>query len=695
MSSGSTSTGSSTRRGTAGSGATRTCPTGTGGRPPIRTPTRSSSSARRNTTPGRSTPRTTAGSTRCGCPPSCATRRAGSHGRSPLLHGHREHRRDLPPRRGHRRLDRRCHGRRSPGPRESAATRPVRSGPARRSAGQRPARRPRAGDLRRGTDGLDRPRGRRPALRRGRNGRILAYQVTEAAPFTPGRVPGHPGPGQRLRRTGLLGLAFHPNFATNRYFFVYYTAGERHSGDGDIVIARYRAAPRLERVDPEHRADPPDDRALGDSATTTAAGSRSGPTATCTRPSVTAAAAATAPERPEPHHAPRQAPASGRRRVRRRRLGALLHDPAGNPFAASAGTEKKEIWAWGLRNPWRISFDRLTGDLFIADVGQDSREEVDFQPAGSGAERTMAGRAWRGSPASARRELPDGQSRPPILDYSHGEGCSVTGGYRYRGQGIPTLNGVYVFGDYCRGDHLGGRPGPGDGSWTRAQLLSSGLRIKHASGRTPPESSMSPTSGRHVHRFAPGAATAHGDQVGERDRERERAPTGSRAARCAASSTSAGQLVELTAPPARDSWLAGWSGACGGTGGCSVLMDGDRAVTATFNLAPSSSSKRRATRRARATGRGLNIAVTDRSPYIGTRSRRCPRRRRSSRRARRSRAGADGEGDGWPGSTGRYTPLRSEAVGPVDRSGAAARSRHGEPWPTGSEAMDGSAEWAT
>ena len=117
--------------------------------------------------------------------------------------------------------------------------------------------------------------------------------------------------------------------------------------------------------------------------------------------------------------------------------------PSDNPFAGSSGTEKEEIWAWGLRNPWRISFDRLTGDLFIADVGQDSREEVNLQLAGAGVDGVnygwprMEGKACY-NPGSGCQT---GSLTLPILEYSHGDGCSITGGYRYRGQDIPTLHG--------------------------------------------------------------------------------------------------------------------------------------------------------------------------------------------------------------------------------------------------------------
>jgi hypothetical protein len=109
-----------------------------------------------------------------------------------------------------------------------------------------------------------------------------------------------------------------------------------------------------------------------------------------------------------------------------------------------------EIWAYGLRNPWRITFDRLTGDLFIGDVGQNSREEIDLQPATGPTGSEFGGRnyGWRCKEGFADHiNTPPctGTLVPPILDYTHGEGCAVTGGYRYRGAQLPSLQGVYVF----------------------------------------------------------------------------------------------------------------------------------------------------------------------------------------------------------------------------------------------------------
>ena len=127
--------------------------------------------------------------------------------------------------------------------------------------------------------------------------------------------------------------------------------------------------------------------------------------------------------------------------------------PADNPFVGTDGAAP-EIWATGLRNPWRFSFDRDTGDLWIADVGQNEFEEVDVAPATGGLE---AGRGlffgWSAFEGEARFNedvSPDGHT-PPIFTYAHDEGCSISGGARARGGLVATLEGWYVFADYCAG----------------------------------------------------------------------------------------------------------------------------------------------------------------------------------------------------------------------------------------------------
>ncbi|HET9724684.1 MAG TPA: PQQ-dependent sugar dehydrogenase [Actinomycetota bacterium] len=123
--------------------------------------------------------------------------------------------------------------------------------------------------------------------------------------------------------------------------------------------------------------------------------------------------------------------------------------PPDNPFLDRSDA-RPEIWALGLRNPWRFSFDRQTGDLWIGDVGQNAWEEVDVEPAGSGGgvdygwDRFEGDHPFEGGSAD--------RAAPPVYEYPHdGRVCAVTGGYVYRGREIPALEGAYVFGDFCAG----------------------------------------------------------------------------------------------------------------------------------------------------------------------------------------------------------------------------------------------------
>lgn len=151
--------------------------------------------------------------------------------------------------------------------------------------------------------------------------------------------------------------------------------------------------------------------------------------------------------------------------------------PADNPYAGS-GEVYQELWAIGLRNPWRISFDPLTGDLWIGDVGQSAREEINRIPSGAPGGFNFGWNKMEGS-------LPfEGNNRPeftaPVAEYTRSFGCSVTGGYVYYGQSMPEWQGIYFYGDYCSGN-IWGLPAGTDtipDTLTSATLLfKSGLRI--------------------------------------------------------------------------------------------------------------------------------------------------------------------------------------------------------------------------
>jgi glucose/arabinose dehydrogenase len=124
--------------------------------------------------------------------------------------------------------------------------------------------------------------------------------------------------------------------------------------------------------------------------------------------------------------------------------------PPDNPFAGQAG-KRPEIWAYGLRNPWRFSFDVATRSLYIADVGQGSREEVDVA-TDAAAGLNFGWNLWEGTQCypSGATCSPSGMTMP-LLDYGHEDGCSITGGYVYRGQALPEVAGRYFYSDYCSG----------------------------------------------------------------------------------------------------------------------------------------------------------------------------------------------------------------------------------------------------
>ncbi|HVT44354.1 MAG TPA: PQQ-dependent sugar dehydrogenase [Thermoanaerobaculia bacterium] len=263
---------------------------------------------------------------------------------------------------------------------------------------------------------------------------------------------------------GLLGLAFHPDFAANGFFFVNYT-----DSNGDTVVARYRLTADGAKGDPGsesvilHIEQP--------------FGNHNGGKIAFGRDGFLYIGMGDGGSGGDPGN-------------RAQNLGTLLGKmlrldvdgaspyaiPPDNPFVSVAGA-RVEIWALGLRNPWRFTFDRATGDLFIGDVGQNMWEEINHQPGVSRGGENYGWRRMEGfhcfNPSS---NCNDGSLTLPILEYDRGEGCSVSGGYRYRGNRIAGLQGAYLFGDYCAGTIWAARQ-QGDGSWHREVLLRTSLAI--------------------------------------------------------------------------------------------------------------------------------------------------------------------------------------------------------------------------
>lgn len=265
----------------------------------------------------------------------------------------------------------------------------------------------------------------------------------------------------RENERGLLGLAFHPQYARNGYFFVHYSAA-----DGATTVARYHVAEDAQRAD-------------ADSATLVL--SQPQP-----YPNHNGGQLAFGPDgylylglgdggaARDPHGNGQDLDTWLGKILRLDVDSALPYAlPADNPFVAGGGLP--EIWAYGLRNPWRFSFDRRSGDLFIADVGQGSWEEINFQPAAEKAARNYGWSIIEGSHCMQSGCKPQGFSLP-VAEYDHSSGCSVTGGYVYRGSSLPALQGAYIYGDYCSGIIWALRPADG-GAWRATELLRSALNI--------------------------------------------------------------------------------------------------------------------------------------------------------------------------------------------------------------------------
>ena len=130
--------------------------------------------------------------------------------------------------------------------------------------------------------------------------------------------------------------------------------------------------------------------------------------------------------------------------------------PADNPFVGMPG-HREEIWALGLRNPWRMSFDRATGDLYLGDVGQNTWEEIDFQPAASGGGENYGWRLMEGNHCFEASSCDMTGLVLPVAEYDHGLGCSVTGGTVWRDAATPDLAGIYYYADFCSGRIWGSR----------------------------------------------------------------------------------------------------------------------------------------------------------------------------------------------------------------------------------------------
>jgi glucose/arabinose dehydrogenase len=279
---------------------------------------------------------------------------------------------------------------------------------------------------------------------------------------------------------GLLSVAFHPNYPSNGYFYVYYI--NNIASPGDITIARYSVSSGDPNV-----ADP--NSALIVLVVPHPTNSNHNGGQLFFGPTDGYLYAGTGDGGgggDVPNNAQNLQIMLGK--ILRIDINGGGHVPCGqstlmpylippsNPFAGSVpGCD--EIWAYGVRNPWRYSFDRATSDLLIGDVGQNLYEEVDFQPAASVGGENYGWRKMEGFHCYDPAPCNDGTLTLPILEHTHSAGwCAIIGGYRYRGTAIPGLVGTYVYSDNCLGDIYGATQA-GDGSWSTALVKSTSYSV--------------------------------------------------------------------------------------------------------------------------------------------------------------------------------------------------------------------------
>jgi hypothetical protein len=263
--------------------------------------------------------------------------------------------------------------------------------------------------------------------------RIVRDGVLQTAPFldiTSNVLSG----GER----GLLSVAFHPHYSTNHFLYVYYTS----QPSGDVTIARFTAT----------SADVADPNSLKIILTVAHSqqANHNGGLVSFGPDGKLYAGLGDGGGGGDPF---------GNGQNFNALLGSLIRVdvdngdpysiPTDNPFVGQTG-KRGEIWAKGLRNPWRYAFDATTGLLYIADVGQNLHEEIDVSPANTGGANygwnIMEGFSCYNATTCTQTGL-----QLPLLDYSHSEGCSITGGYVYRGTDIPEIRGHYFYSDYCSG----------------------------------------------------------------------------------------------------------------------------------------------------------------------------------------------------------------------------------------------------
>lgn len=239
---------------------------------------------------------------------------------------------------------------------------------------------------------------------------------------------------------GLLGLAFDPDYATTGVFIVHYT-----DLDGNTTLSRFQVSP----TDPD-RADPAS-QTLVLAAAQPFANHNGGQIAFGPDGFLYLGLGDGGGGGDPGNRAQDLSDLLGSILRIDVRNGAPYGVPADNPFVGQANA-RPEVWSYGLRNPWRFSFDRSTGDLYIGDVGELQREEIDVSTAEAGAGRGLnfGWHIMEGTSCFLEAGCDQTGLTLPVLEYNHNQGCSVIGGYVYRGNAIPKLQGRYFYGDLCQ-----------------------------------------------------------------------------------------------------------------------------------------------------------------------------------------------------------------------------------------------------
>jgi glucose/arabinose dehydrogenase len=303
--------------------------------------------------------------------------------------------------------------------------------------------------------------------------RIIKNGVLQATPFLDISARVNSAGSEQ----GLLSVAFPPNYASKKYFYVYYTD---KNGIGDTMVSRFHLTNNPDIADPNSeeiiltQTQPETNHnggqlqfgrdgflyiGLGDGG---GGGDPHGTFGNAQNPATLLGKILRIDT--EPHSTQPGIGATGAFTyyfpvVARGSNSFNYSIPITNPYASTAGY-RGEIWALGLRNPWRFSFDRATGDLYIGDVGQNAWEEIDFQPASSHGGENYGWRCYEGNHAyNTTGCAPQSSYVAPIAEYDHSQGCSVTGGYVYRGATYATMQGVYFFADFCNGKVWGYQSG--------------------------------------------------------------------------------------------------------------------------------------------------------------------------------------------------------------------------------------------